>query len=323
MSSLKLTRPRLSISFSGGRTSAYMTKRLVEELRGSEVEVAVLFCNTGAEAAATLDFVHRCDQEWGLGVVWLEADVNPVKGAPTLAKVTNYEAASRRAEPFEAFIRKMGIPNMSRPKCTTYLKLMPMEAYRRRVLGWEPRSYHTAVGIRADEVDRMNPGAEEAGLIYPLVEWGVRKKDVLAWWAAQPWGLDLPEHYGNCTWCWKKTDRKLFTLAQDDPSLFDFPLRMEQECGMAGTTAQKSGKPQTFYRKNRSARDILEAAARFPRTDRYVDHAHQVDDRPFLFQEPSELDLGSACGESCEVGADDADQDWMSEMGWLQPGSSD
>jgi hypothetical protein len=327
---MNLTHPRLSISFSGGRTSAYMTRRLVEELRGTDVEVAVLFCNTGSEHPKTLDFVDRCDREWGLGVVWLEADIDPQMGRGVRPKVVTYETASREGAPYEALCAKYGIPGPSKPICTTLLKMRPMEAYRRDVLGWKTGKYHTAIGIRADEIDRMNSRAEEFGLVYPLIDWGIRKKDILAWWAQQSWGLDLPEQYGNCTWCWKKTDRKLFTLAQDDPTLFDFPARMEREYGHVGTLAQNSGKPQLFFRKNRTTQEILEAAARFPRTERFVDHAHQADDRPFLFLNPDvngdadPLDQGSSCGESCEVGADEqglgsGQEDWMEGMGWLEP----
>ena len=44
------------ISFSGGRTSAYMLHWILE--RGLQPDVHVLFCNTGREDDRTLDFVR-------------------------------------------------------------------------------------------------------------------------------------------------------------------------------------------------------------------------------------------------------------------------
>ena len=53
------------INFSGGRTSAYMTKRLIDE--GGEY--LVTFQNTGKEMPQTLDFINECDKRWGLNIV--------------------------------------------------------------------------------------------------------------------------------------------------------------------------------------------------------------------------------------------------------------
>ena len=50
------------ISFSGGRTSAYMTERLLRELPPDQV--IVCFANTGKEEPETLEFVRRCDEHW-------------------------------------------------------------------------------------------------------------------------------------------------------------------------------------------------------------------------------------------------------------------
>ena len=50
----------LVISFSGGRTSAYMTHLLLQQ-RDLWKDVIVLFANTGQEDERTLDFVNNCD----------------------------------------------------------------------------------------------------------------------------------------------------------------------------------------------------------------------------------------------------------------------
>lgn len=58
------------ISFSGGRTSAYMLHRILE--RGLEPDVHILFCNTGREDDRTLDFVNACSRATQVPIHWLE-----------------------------------------------------------------------------------------------------------------------------------------------------------------------------------------------------------------------------------------------------------
>jgi len=61
------------INFSGGRTSAYMTKRLIDE---GLTNYVVVFQNTGREGSQTLDFIERCNKEWNLNIVWIEYDTS-------------------------------------------------------------------------------------------------------------------------------------------------------------------------------------------------------------------------------------------------------
>jgi len=64
----------LLISFSGGRTSAMMTKYLLENYK-DKYNMIVVFANTGKERKETLDFVNMCDKEFGFNCVWVEADI--------------------------------------------------------------------------------------------------------------------------------------------------------------------------------------------------------------------------------------------------------
>lgn len=57
----------LLISFSGGRTSAFMTRVLVDYLQ--DRERPVVFANTGKEREETLWFINECDKRWKLGVI--------------------------------------------------------------------------------------------------------------------------------------------------------------------------------------------------------------------------------------------------------------
>lgn len=285
---------RLNISFSGGRTSAYMTKRLLD-IAASKLDrpdVVVTFANTGEEHEETLRFVDQCDRVFGFKTVWLEAVVNMEPGEGTGFKVVTFETAARNGQPFEETIKKYGIPNQSFPSCNREMKLRPIQAYLRS-LGWGPKTYDTAIGIRNDEGDRVSLAAKANRIIYPMVGWKVRKQDVLSWWSQQSFDLAIPEHHGNCKTCWKKSDRKLMTIARENPEWFDFFRRMERTYPDAGPG--EMDRPRRFFRGKRSSDEII-AAAQAPF------RAYRPDDEMQI--EMDMLDLGGGCGESCEIFAD-------------------
>lgn len=295
-----LNKPRLAISFSGGRTSAVMAKLLLDRYRETH-DICVTFANTGQEHPATLDFVRDCDTHFGFGTVWLEAVVNPAHGSGVRHKVVNYETASRDGTPFRDYIAKYGIPNMGSPCCTTRLKEDVMDSYRRSI-GWSVRTFDTAIGIRADEMDRMSARMHEDRFIYPLAKEGWTKAMVIEETAKWPFDLMIPgEHYGNCVWCWKKSDRKLLTIASENPQYFDFPASIEAEFSKFKVTAATKSPDgrRLFFRKHRSAADIL-ALARAGDFTPFQD----ANIAPF----DPELDVGGGCGESCEIGSDAAER---------------
>lgn len=276
---------RVLISFSGGRTSAYMTKRLFDEREPGD-EYLVVFANTGQEHENTLTFVDRCDREWGLGVVWVEAVTHEGRTACTHRRV-DFASANRSGDLFEAMIAKYGIPNKVYPHCNRELKLNPIHDYA-EAHGWEKGSYDTAIGIRLDEADRQNINAKKLRLIYPLIRWGVRKPEILGWWNAQPFDLYVPEHLGNCVWCWKKSPRKHLTIAVQKPEAFDFPARMEATYPFAGHN--EDGEPRRFFRKKWTTLDI-KARARLP-FEPFRDGNHVRD---------PELDDTDGCDEACDI----------------------
>jgi hypothetical protein len=289
---------RISISFSGGKTSAYMTKMLLDHFRKHEPwrEILVTFANTGQEHEETLKFVDRCDREWGFNVVWLEAVVDPRKGKATKHKVVTFETASRNGEPFEAVIAKYGIPNRVYNHCTRETKLNPMKSYYES-LGMKEGTYSFAVGIRADEMDRVSLTAMVTrGIFYPCVDAGVTKDDVREWWLKQDFNLNIPEHLGNCTWCHKKSTRKLLTVARSNPEFFEFPARMERDYGLAGAKRRDGALiPRRFFRGEKTVIDLI--------LESQGDFIPFEDDKFIPFDD--ELDVGGSCGDSCEIGADE------------------
>lgn len=294
---------KLFISFSGGETSAYMAQWLLTNKADHYDEIVCLFANTGQENEQTLEFVERCDKKFGLGVIWVEAVVHHGYRKGTTHKVVNFETANRDGYPFEEMIKKYGIPNQPHPHCTRELKLRPMRSYIRE-LGWKSSEYVTAIGIRADEIDRVNPKYKESNLIYPLVsDQPMTKPEINEWWDKQDFRLQLKGYEGNCKWCWKKSLRKHLTLLNEHPDWYDFPERMEKLYGHCGTNAQETAR--VFFRKNQSTQDLRILA-------KTMDFEPATDDSR-QYSKQHELDLSYGCTESCEVDFTDTDENYEQE----------
>ena len=278
----------LIVSFSFGKTSAFMAHWLKENF-SHEYELTFLFANTGREHEKTLEFGHKCDQYFGLNVIWLEAVINPTKGIGPRHKVVDFHTAARGGEPFADAIAKEGIPNTSRAWCTDRLKTQVMRSWMREN-GHLRRGYctPTAIGMRADEPKRCNPNApvvSRYNLVYPLAHWGAfDKQDINTFWEDMPFTLEIPEHYGNCLTCFKKSDKKLFRVAHEHPEWFAWNSEMENKYG--GINAIP-GKTNVFYRRQRNASHI-------------VGEALEIDPSRVIYMTESDVDNSGGCGESCE-----------------------
>jgi hypothetical protein len=286
----------LLVSFSGGETSGFMAQWLnnhYEEL--GYTDIVFVFANTGLENEQTLIFVEQCDKYFKLNVQWVEACVNNGYRKGTTYYNTNYEDASRKGEPFENIIKKYGIPNQAFPHCTRELKQAPIKAFGKDYFNGE--KYDVAIGIRKDEMDRMNEKAKDMGFIYPLINSKMipaSKPMVNFYWKAMPFRLELKGYQGNCITCWKNADKKLYQISKENPKSFDFMRRMENKYPRIGFEFVKEYEDgfvpidRTFFRKNRSTLDILNEAKDWNGSvkDDSIDYNYQIDL------------LG---GESCEV----------------------
>lgn len=281
---------RLLLSFSGGKTSAYMTDRLLREYAAEWPEIVVVFANTGQEHPRTLNYVEACDKHYGFNVVWVESVFSSVRGEGTRHRIVTHATACRDGALFKAMAEKHGIPNTQFPHCTRELKLNAIKSYLRS-LGWKASTYNTAIGIRADEFDRMSVTAMRSGYIYPLIDLGVTKEDVLAWELQQPVRLGIPEHFGNCTWCWKKSVRKLATVYREAPETFAVPRELE-----SGYKDKGPGfGDRRLFRGRRVVEDIAADAAAPGFVPYHDPHPWDPD-----------LDTGGGCSDSCEIGIDEA-----------------
>lgn len=235
-------RKQYQISFSGGRTSAYMTKMLLDNF-SDQYDFIVTFANTGMEHLKTLEFINNCDKHFGFKTVWLEGVVHGGRVSST-HRIVTFETASRRGEPYEAQIAKYGIPNTAFPQCTRELKVNPMNSYLRSI-GINPAEIPTAIGIRVDEKRRVSKSAGAKNIVYPLIDiWPTDKQDVLDWWSEQDFDLGIEEFEGNCLGCFKKSLRKHFLQIEKDPSCYAFYRRMEAQHLFTGPQTGK----RVFFR---------------------------------------------------------------------------
>lgn len=218
------------VQFSGGRTSGYMLWRILQAHGGTlPTDVHVLFENTGLEWPDTYSFVQRCAQEWGVHVRWIEWRPD----APGFEEV-GPNSADRDGRWFSKLnASRRFLPNSVTRFCTIMLKSRAGTAFA-RAEGW--RNWTSYVGIRADEKERYlrgktrnESGKEAFDNEWPLYHAGIKKADVLAFWRAQPFDLELPsESFGNCDLCHLKAREKLLEVMLLDISRGDWWVKEEQ-----------------------------------------------------------------------------------------------
>lgn len=308
----------LLISFSGGRTSAMMTKYLIDK-KSDEYNFKVVFANTGHEREATLEFVKKCDDVFGFNTIWVEAITNPAFKKGVSAKIVNFETAYRNykkngIDPFEAVISKHGITNMDCPNCSREMKGYTIRAYMRDFEGFKRKTYKTALGIRSDEPKRLDwAKAKKEKLMY-LAELGnVTKFDVNEFWAAQVFDLELKSYEGNCILCWKKSDRKIFTIIQEGIINNDIELlaeiewlkMIEKKYGkfIPKSRAEKQDKGQDvwFFREQRSITDMIEESELLELDEYAKDESKLLETAKQISMWNNKLDFNGGCIESCEA----------------------
>lgn len=238
--------------FSGGRTSAFLAKYIKENQKYKDV--IFIFLNTGKELEETLIFADKCDKEFGLNLIWLEAKINFEKGKGTEYKIVNFKTASRNGEPFEEMLKKYPLPNNMASNCTRELKQRPIDAYIRD--NFKNYEVIRIIGIRADEAHRKSNNAEKERIIYPLCdEIKVNNEFIRNWWDRQSFDLQLKDYEGNCDLCFKKSLKKRMTIVKENPKVAEWWNKMEKKYGNEEI-------PRFDLRTNTSVEEIISLSKR-------------------------------------------------------------
>lgn len=274
------------ISFSGGRTSAFMLHQILQA-HGGELppDVHVTFANTGKEREETLRFVHDCATHWNVRVRWLEyRDLSwdylcKRAGVEDSFEEVGFNSASRNGEPFAALIaKKRYLPNAVTRFCTIELKIRVMRDFA-RAIGFD--RWNNIIGLRYDEgwrvlkaLDRNETSRERFKAVMPLSKAHVTKRDVMAFWAAQPFDLGLEPYEGNCDLCFLKSRAKLATIMRENPGMADWWINQER----AVAPSKASG-------------------ARFVTEYSYANLLDHTERSPTLFDDEHDVECGLACAD--------------------------
>lgn len=237
MNPYKIEGPAL-ISFSGGRTSGFMLKKIIDAYGGQLPEdVYVVFANTGKEMPQTLDFVDECSDKWNCKIHWLELEIAEERPIYRTKEVT-YKTASRNGEPFAELInRKKMLPNPVMRMCTQELKMNVMKRFMKQKNFTE---WTNVVGLRYDEPNRVakqnrqNDSDKNAwDSICPLYQDKVTIKEVLDFWDKSNFDLKLTSQNGqttagNCDLCYLKGTKTLTSIIKEKPELADWWIAQEK-----------------------------------------------------------------------------------------------
>lgn len=259
------------LSFSGGRTSAFMLHETIAAHGGKLPDhVVVGLANTGKEREETLRFAHECGSRWGARIRWVEW-----RDGEAGFEEVGFNSASRNGEPFAALIaRKKYLPNAVTRFCSIELKIRALGRLMRS-LGFE--RWQSMIGLRYDEglrvmkaLARNDAKKERWTSIMPLSKARVTKRDVMAFWAAQSFDLQLQPHEGNCDMCFLKSRAKLMRLIRDNPGMAEWWQEQER------TTKAKTPAGARFVIEY-SYRDLERAVADSPAFPGFDDDEHDAE----------------------------------------------
>lgn len=228
------------ISFSGGRTSAYMLWRVLQSNNGLPKEAVVCFANTGKEEEATLRFIQDCSEHWNIPITWLEWRDNKLG-----YEVVTFETASRNGEPFrDMCIKRKALPNGFMRFCTAELKISIVHHYiKDQAIGTDDTPCAQMVGIRSDEQRRVAKMRGQSGVQHkrpwigefftPLADAGVVASHIGEFWEQQPFNLNTPMYNGksfhsNCDLCFHKPVAQLISLIREKPERAVWWVEMEK-----------------------------------------------------------------------------------------------
>lgn len=290
---MKLDNKNIFCSVSAGYSSVMMALKLREWF--PDHNIINVMANTSKERIESLEFMNECDNYYKLNLVWIEAEFHE-KGIGVTTKIVDYENLKTKGEIFESGIKKLGIPNKENKWCNRDMKLEVLRKYADSIFGKD--NYSVAVGLRADEIDRVRKDYKTNNVFYPLMDRGISSKDRNRFWKDQPIQIKIPAYKGNCDLCFAKSNRKLMTILKEEPNKgfwWDEMIKNYGSIPIDGKPSynelmEQNNGVQTFYRGYNTIEDLVKMAQQpFTRaTDEYV-------------YENDLFDLEEECGSGCQV----------------------
>lgn len=279
------------VSFSGGRTSAYLVIAAIEKFGVENVDVVSM--DTGAEHPMTYEFMRQFHayilETYGVEITYLRTDFNTPLGEGNKYHILNIDEIRSDIKPFREMIKKYGVPYIGGMFCTDRMKLVPFTKYCQDKYG--RGNYETWLGIRADEPKRLKP---KKGIKYLADISDFEKEDILNFWSEMPFDLKIPEWLGNCVFCPKKSNLKLAAAQRDEQELYHDFLNMIYSDSVRHDN--RTGNHSQMYRGKKSLEQVV---AMFD--------GSTGDEIKSRIRGAKMTDTGS-CSESCEVFVCEANQ---------------
>ena len=287
---MKLDNKNIICSVSAGYSSVMMAIKMKEWY--PEYNIINVMANTSKERIESIEFMNECDKYFGLNLVWIEANINKEYRKGTDFNVVNYEDLKLNGEVFEDGIKKYGIPSKINKWCNRELKIVPLTKYYNSLFG--SKNYSIAIGIRADEIDRVSKDYKNNNVFYPLLDNKLTTRDRNKFWNDKPIKLKIPAYKGNCDLCFEKSKRKLLTIIKEEPNLVNWWADMTDKYSTKfienkpSYNSYSQNKGMNFYRENLSIYELVELAKQPFRsaTDEYI-------------YENDLFDAEDDCGKSC------------------------
>lgn len=293
------------VSFSGGRTSAYLVHIIEEMSKRGEIEnVRYIFMDTGAEHPKTYEFIKRCVEYFGIELICLRGNFNQPAGQGHTYDIVPLDEIRHDMVngPYAQMMRKYGIPTIASAWCTSRMKEETHDKYCDDVFG--KGNYVTWLGMRYDEPRRIKL-PNNRGIRYLAEICNYEKDDILKWWDDMPFNLEIDEHLGNCVFCFKKSHGKVALAARDEPELLEqwkkaiengsdrLNQPIEKETGgLFSETYTQHIKKGVMYRNHKTVDNIIQMFSDFS-SDEIRDSLRSM----------KRYDTGS-CSESCEAFGD-------------------
>lgn len=246
----------LLISFSGGRTSAYMTYLILngdlkEKYAQNYDAILPIFCNTSAEHTDTYRFIDDCVKHYGWSNFKVLQGIFYEHGKNDFVETTIHECDKSGQTFLDAAKRYKGFSFLR--ACTRELKMGVFNKFIAK--NFKACIVDRAIGIRADEPKRYKP---KKGFIYPLIEdKPTFKSDVVDFFSDLDFDLKIPEYLGNCVYCYCKSESKLLKAIQETKNSDLFRKWIE---------ISKTN-PQPQYRNYKRFEDFIKLEQCMPKID--------------------------------------------------------
>lgn len=169
------------VSFSGGRTSAYLCK-LMKDMYGDNVDF--VYMDTGMEHPKTYEFIRNVNNKFNLNLTCIKIEIKEALGDGGTYKIVDIDSLKWDLTLFGKVIDKHGVPyNPGGAYCTDRMKFSAFKKYAKDLYG---KNYETFLGIRADEPKRL-VGNE---IFSKLIKVGVDSSEICEWYRSELKGED-------------------------------------------------------------------------------------------------------------------------------------